>query len=147
MFSRFGSSELTYQQNVHGSGGNNKILIGDSAIKQLNDTALQTVMNTFGKTASKVIESGGDIVNAPVVWLKDMQKNWLAYMVVTAIILSSIAVLYCAISSYFNRKKNNGFNNNLLEIVKIFNNKTGILQQPLPLSVSNLPSNASQGMV
>ena len=62
-------------------------------------------MNSVGDTASKVIESGGDIATAPVTWLKDMQQNWLMYMIAVAVILSTITFLYCVLRLCIARKK------------------------------------------
>ncbi|CAF3849038.1 unnamed protein product [Rotaria sordida] len=135
-----GNSNTSVDPVIKGSGSHNQIFVGDSALKVKNGTAVQEVMNTVGKTASKVIESGGDIITAPAVWLKDIQQNWLTYMVLAAIILSILAFFYCSFCFYFNRRKNNSSNNNLIELAKIINNKTGILQQQLPLSMLNLPS-------
>lgn len=140
MFSRFGNSELIYQQTNKGSASNNHLLIGDSAVKPLNNTPVQKVMSAAGDTASKIIESSGDFITAPAVWLKDIQKNWLTYIVAVAVILLSIVILYFGVCSYFHRKKGNWFNNNLVELAKKLNNQAGISQHPLPLTVSNLPS-------
>ena len=97
-------------------------------------------MKSAGKSASKLIEGGADIITAPAVWLKDIQQNWLTYMIVAAVIMLCIAFFYCAVCSYCNRKKNNWSNNNLVELAKVIGNKNGILQQPLSLSAVNLPS-------
>ncbi|CAF1657314.1 unnamed protein product, partial [Adineta ricciae] len=66
---------------ISGDASDVKFNIMDSAAKA-NNTPVQAVMNSAGKTASKIIESGGDLLTAPVVWLKDMQQNWVMYMVV-----------------------------------------------------------------
>ncbi|CAF3218232.1 unnamed protein product [Rotaria sp. Silwood2] len=126
--------------NVQGDGKNVKMLIGDKAIEASTDTAVQTVIKAAGQTAGNVIEGGGTIITAPAIWLKDIQQNWLTYMIVAAIILLCISFLYCSVCSYLNQKKDNGSNNNLLELAKVFSNKNGILQQPLALSATNLPS-------
>jgi len=135
-----GNSNTNVNPSIYGSGSHKTIAIGDSALKLKNGTAVQDVMKTVGTTASKVIESAGDIITAPAMWLKDLQSNWLSYMVVIAIILSILAFFYCAFCFYSNRKTNDSSGNSLIELAKIINNKTGILQQPLPLSVLNLPS-------
>jgi hypothetical protein len=121
---------------------NNQILVGDTALKVQNGTAVRDAIDTAGKTASRVLVSSGDILTAPSAWLSDMQKNWLTYMVVVAIILSILAFFYCSYRFYFNRKINNSSNSNLVELAKVISNKTGILQQQqqLPLSILNLPS-------
>jgi hypothetical protein len=140
MFSRLGSSESLYQQENHGSATNNQVLIGDSALQALNKTPVQQVMNAAGNTASKIIEGTGDFITAPVVWLKDMQKNWLTYMIVVAVILFSSVILYCGICSYIHRKKSKGLGGNIVDLIKTMNNQAGNSQQPLPLSALNLSS-------
>ena len=137
---KIGNSEVLYQQVNKGSASNNQLAIGDAALTRPNDTAVQTVMRTTGNTVNRFIESAGDIITVPAVWLKDIQENWLSYMIVAAIILFSIAFLYCACCSFFNWKKNNGSSNNLLELAKVISNKNGTLQQPLPLPAPNSPS-------
>ena len=142
----FGTSRTSVDPSIQGSGSHNVIAVGDSALKGQNGTAVQDLINTVGKTAGKVIESGGDILTAPGTWLKDLQQNWLAYMVVAAIILSIIVFFYCSFCFYFNRKKNNSSTSNLLELAQIINSKNGILQQQIPLSMllpPSFPSNTS----
>ena len=91
-----GNSNTDVDVKMSGSGSNNHISVSDLPSKHKNGTAVQDVMNTVGKTAGKIIESGGDIITAPAVWLKDIQQNWLSYMIVTAIILSILAFFYCS---------------------------------------------------
>ncbi|CAF1539035.1 unnamed protein product [Adineta ricciae] len=118
---------------ISGDASDVKFNIMDSAAKA-NNTPVQAVMNSAGKTASKIIESGGDLLTAPVVWLKDMQQNWVMYMVVLVIILGSIAFLYCAFLFCCNRKKKNSTDQNqLIELAKIIGNKIGTTQSPLTI--------------
>lgn len=140
---RFGSQEHTVEVVNKGSGSNNHISIGDSAFAKRNNTDVQMVMETSGKAVRKIIESGSDIISAPATWLKAIQQNWLIYMVLFAIILSSIAFLYCVIVSYLNRQKKNWSNSNLFELAKVISNRNGALQQPLPLPAINPLSNLS----
>jgi hypothetical protein len=137
---KFGTSDISYDMNVQGNNKDVKMQIDGNTLKSSTDNAVQAVMKSAGKSASKIIEGGADIITAPPVWLKDMQQNWLIYMIVAAVIISSIAFLYCAVCSYLNRKKNNLSNNKLAELAKIISNKNGILQQPLSLSAVNLAS-------
>jgi hypothetical protein len=130
-----GNVKILYKQNIK-YGSNNGINLGDSALPKVNDTPVHTAF----KAAGKIIESGADLIAAPVVWLKDMQKNWLTYMIIVAIILLSIAFLYCVIRSYFGRKQNNWSVGNLIELASMFTNKTAALQTQLPLSTPKLPS-------
>lgn len=137
---KFGTSDISYDMNVQGNNKDVKMQIDGNTLKSSTDNAVQAVMKSAGKSASKIIEGGADIITAPAVWLKDMQQNWLIYMIVAAVIISRIAFLYCAVCSYLNRKKNNLSNNKLAELAKIISNKNGILQQPLSLSAVNLAS-------
>lgn len=123
MVSRIGSSELIYKQENQKGANGNQLNIGDSALKLLNNTPIQQVMDSAGKSASKIIQTGGDLLAAPGVWVKDMQKNWLLYMVLAAIILSSITILYCVVNSYFYRKKSPRYDNNFIEMFKVLSNQ------------------------
>ncbi|CAF0876881.1 unnamed protein product [Adineta steineri] len=138
-----GNSNTDVDAKISGSGSNNHISVSDLPSKLKNDTAVQDVMNTVGKTAGKIMASGGDIITAPAVWLKDIQQNWLSYMIVTAVILSILAFFYCSFKFYLNKKQSNMSNNNLLDFAKIINNKNGTMQNQLPLSLINLPSVSS----
>ena len=133
----FGSSKTMYKMDVDGDGKDIKMLIGDKAIEASTGTAVQKVIKAAGDTAGKIIEGSGTIVTAPVVWLEHMQENWLAYMILVAVILSTITFLYCAICSYLHRKNNNS-SHNLVELAKIISERSGVLNQ-LPLSPFRLP--------
>ncbi|CAF4367910.1 unnamed protein product, partial [Adineta steineri] len=120
-----GNPKSEYERKIY-NGSHNNINIGDSALSKMQDTPVETAF----KSANKIIESGTDIITAPAVWLKDMQKNWLSYMVVLAVILIIGTFLYCTIRSYFKRKSNNSNNNNnnwsmgnLVELATVFSNK------------------------
>ncbi|CAF1429894.1 unnamed protein product [Adineta steineri] len=127
------------------NGSNNNINLGDSALPKIHDTPVQTAF----KSANKIIESGTDIITAPAVWLKDMQKNWLSYMVVLAVMLITGTFLYCTIRSYFKRKSNNNNNNNnwsignLVELATMFSNKNALLQTPFSLPATKPSLSAS----
>lgn len=139
-----GNSNTSIETSIEGSGSNNKILLGDLALKLKNSTFVQDVMETAGKTVNKVIESGGDIITAPAVWLKQIQQNWLMYMVVAAIILSILLFFYCLFCIHLPRKKINSSSDSLIELVKIINHPNTILQrQQSPPSVLSLPSVSS----
>ncbi|CAF3498359.1 unnamed protein product [Rotaria socialis] len=75
------STKTLIQQHVK-EGGNAKIILGDTVLSKATDTPVQTAL----KAAGKAIESGSDLVAMPALWLKDMQKNWLMYMIIAAII-------------------------------------------------------------
>ncbi|CAF1474602.1 unnamed protein product [Adineta steineri] len=126
-----------YEQKIN-NGSNNNINIGDSALPKVHDSPLKTAV----KSANRIMESGTDIITAPAVWLKDMQKNWLSYMVVLAVILIIGTFLYCTIRSYFKRKSNNSNSNNnnnnwsmgnLVELATVFSNKNPHSQTPFSL--------------
>ena len=132
---KVGNSDIIYKQDIK-SGSNNNLNLGDSAIAKVKQTPVQRSFDA----AAKVIEGGADILTAPAVWLKDMQQNWLSYMVVAAIILLSIAFLYCVVRSYFARKSNNLSLNNLAQLATIITNKDKVLQGQLHLPPSNSSS-------
>ena len=115
-------------QSVSVSGQSNQVLVGDAAMKHANGTAVQKVIECVGKTASPVIESGGDIITAPAVWLESIQQNWLAGMIVIAIILPILTFFSCTVCFSLHRKKNNSFNSSLIELFQVIGNKDGILQ-------------------
>ncbi|CAF1325052.1 unnamed protein product [Adineta steineri] len=141
------NQKTEYEQKIN-NGSNNNINIGDSALSKIHDTPVQTAF----KSANTIIESGTDIIRAPAVWLKDMQKNWLSYMVVLAVILIIGTFLYCTIRSYFKRKSNNSNNNNnnnnwsmgnLVELATVFSNKNPHSQTPLSLPATKPSLSAS----
>ena len=114
--------------------------MSELGLRHANGTAVQKVMDSVGKTTSQVIQSGGDILTAPAIWLKEIQQNWLSYMIVTAIILSILTFFYCTVCFYLNRKKNNSFNGTLIELAKVIGNKDDIPRQQLPPSMNSLRS-------
>lgn len=125
----FNSSKTVYKMNVKEFGKYIKMLIGDKLIGPSTNTAVEEVIKTVGQTASKIIERGGNIITAPATWLKAMQQNWLTYMIVIAIILSTVTFLYCASCCYLNRAKTYASNCNLVELAKVISERSGILQQ------------------
>ncbi|CAF1691165.1 unnamed protein product [Adineta ricciae] len=58
-------SKNTYSMSISGDATDVKFNIMDSAAKA-NNTPVQAVMRSAGKTASKIIESCGDLLTAPV---------------------------------------------------------------------------------
>ncbi|UJR34680.1 hypothetical protein I4U23_027457 [Adineta vaga] len=102
--------------------------------KQFNDTPVRMVMYTAGKTASKLIESGGDILAATANWLKQMQDNWLMYLFVVTIIPGLFAFLYCAYLAHCNRKRIGLVQNQLMRPGKIIDGKTTTSAPSLPFS-------------
>lgn len=136
-----GNSNTSIESSIKGSGSNNEILLGDLSLKPKNGTIVQGVMETAGKTVNRVIESGGDIITAPAVWLKDMQQNWLTYMVVAAIILSILLFFYCLFCIHLPQKKNHSSSKSLIELAKIISHpNTNLQRQQSPSSVLSLPS-------
>nr|AEN94418.1 hypothetical protein [Adineta vaga] len=139
---KIGNTETknSYSMNVQGDAKDINLHIVDGATKG-EETSIRTVMNSAGKTASKVIASTGDLLSAPAVWLKDMHQNWLSYMVVVAVIFGSAVFFYCALSLYCHRKKNSKVQSQFTELSKIIANKMTTSTQPLALpqkSVSTL---------
>jgi hypothetical protein len=140
---KFATSDNIYKMDVGGSAKDINIHLGDAALKPARETAVQEVMKTVGKTASKVIEGGGDLITAPVVWLKDMQQNWLMYIVAAATILLTISFLYCVVRSYFGRNRNSRSMVNLVDLASVITTNKATLQRQLPLPTSKIPSAAS----
>lgn len=99
---KIGSSDVINQQNIEQQSSNNRMIFGDSAIAKPSATVVHKVFDTAGR----LMESGGDLLTAPAVWLKEMQKNRFGYMVVLAIIVGGIAFLYCVFRFKIRR---NGF--------------------------------------
>ena len=57
------------------------------------------------KVANSIMQDGADLLGTPVRWLKDMQQNWLVYVVCAAIILVCSVVVYCAVRSHCSRRR------------------------------------------
>jgi hypothetical protein len=130
---KIGNSEVAYEQNVDRYSNNNNIYLGDSAIPKTADTVVQKAFNTAGK----VIESSGDILSAPAVWLKDMQKNWFGYMTLIAITLSAIVFIYLAFRFHWRRKTNGVSTSHLVELATAIVNKNGAGQRLSSSTTSN----------
>jgi hypothetical protein len=143
---KIGNVDNSYNMNIRGDAKDVNVHIADS-MKKLNDTPTRMVMDAAGRTASKVIQSGGDILTAPAVWLKDMQQNWLSYMAIVAVIVGSVAILYCAFLIHCNRKKNNQAQNHIIELSKIMSGTIATSAPSLPFSKSTLPSLAQNSQV
>jgi hypothetical protein len=134
-----GNSKTSVCSNIQGSGSNNQIVMGDAAFQFKPNTSVREVMNTLGKATSKVIESGGDIISAPAVWLKTMQENWITYLVLIAVILGIIAFFYCSCCVCANWKQAYPASNGLVDLAKIINSRNNDLPHPKPFSI-NIPS-------
>ena len=141
-----GNSQSKYKMQVSGDAKDIRINIGDTAI-EASKTQTREVLDTVGKTASKIIESGGDIITAPAAWLKDIQGNWLLYIIIAAIILSCIVFLYCTVCYHLNKKKNNWSSNNLTELAQVIGNQGGALQRRIPLPINNPPYRSSSSII
>ena len=131
---KIGSVENSYQPNFDKGSSHNHIYLGDSAIPKPADTAVQKAFDTAGK----VIESTGDLLTAPGRWLKDMQQNWFGYMIIVAIILSSITFLYWMLRLYCYRSRNKLSKKNFIELATTLAKANGTGQRPSSLSASDL---------
>lgn len=131
-----GGSSTKTLINQHAEGGASTVNLGDAAIAKAADTPVQTAL----KSVSKIIESGSELIAAPVNWIKDMQQNWSTYMITAIIAFLAITFLYCATRLYFNRKGNSASMGKLLKFASIFPNNNGTTQGPLPLLISKLSS-------
>ena len=90
-----GNRDSSSYQSIDMTRDNNHVLVGDLALSHANGTAVQKVIESIGKTATQVFESGGDIITAPAICLKSIKQNWLTYMIVTASFLSFLTFIYC----------------------------------------------------
>lgn len=142
MVFKIGTSDVNYKQNMEDGSSNNNIYIGDSAIPKPKETVVQKAFNAAGN----VIEGGSELLTAPAFWLKDMQKNWFGYMIIVAIILSTITFLYCVIQFYLRRKQTSESKTNLFQLATVLAAKTGNEMKQYPLSLSNLSSGAISSM-
>lgn len=133
-------SHLTCRTSIKVSGKNNNIFIGDSNWKCPNGTAVQEVVESVGKNVSQIIKSGGDIIAAPAIRSQNMQENWLFYLIGIVFILSILTFFYCMVCFCFKRKKNNSFNNDLIQLAKVISNKNDIRQQQQSRPMNNLRS-------
>ena len=131
-----GNSERSKYVMTVNNGSNNNINLGDSAIVKMADKPVKTAM----KAASKIVESGADFISAPALWLKGMQENWLTYMILIAIILTTITFLYCVIRSCFATKRNAWPINYLIEIATAIVNKNHLAQAQISNSTSTSSS-------
>lgn len=121
------------------------------------DTPVQEVMKSAGKATSKVIGSGGDILAAPGVWMKNIQANWPTIMVCGTIIMLCVVFFYCVLRRKFLRSQYGQNSNNFVDLARILNTQVNQLQhhqqqlplqqQPTTLSVQNLPVNTSRPTV
>ncbi len=96
------------------------------------------------KMANSIMQDGADLLGTPVRWLKDMQQNWLIYVVCAAIILVCSVVLYCAIRSRCSPRKPNSSNGlNLADLATIMAMKsTSFPSLALPQLNGRQPSEA-----
>ena len=116
------SHKTVFKPMVSGSGSQIHVIQGDAALAKTIDSPGQAGM----KAASKLIEDGGEFIRTPFKWLKDMQANWLIYVVCAAIICLSILYAYCMARKYFACKPNvnTGFTSQLADIaLKMANNR------------------------
>ncbi|CAF1255343.1 unnamed protein product [Rotaria sordida] len=100
------------------------------------NTTVNTVTGTAQKllnTVGNVINSADDIIASSVNWLKGIQKYWPIYLAIIAIIMVCIVVLYYSVCYYLNRKKANLLSSTFVDLAKVINNKSDILQQKKPL--------------
>lgn len=129
------SADTQYHQTA-GRGGKVHFSLTDSVTSKPMETPIHTAM----QTASKIISSGGDLITAPAIWLRDMQKNWVVYVVAAAVIMFSILLIYFAIRCYFIRRPNNkGSTTDVIELVKAFG-CNGMSARQLPLVSATVPS-------
>jgi hypothetical protein len=116
----FFSHKTILKPSASGKGSRIQFGIGDSALPKVIDSPAQAGL----KTASKLIEDGGEFIRTPFKWIKDIQANWLIYVVCAAIICLTILFFYCMVQKYFARKQNvkTGFTSQVVDMAMILAN-------------------------
>lgn len=78
------------------------------------------------------MEDGGELIRTPVRWIKEIQSNWLIYIVCATIICLSIFFLYCMAQRHLGKKRNSscGFTSQLADLALTM----GRSQQNHPMS-------------
>ena len=124
---KIGTSDVVNQLTFGSNSGHNEIRLGDKALAKQNETAVQQAI----RAAGNIIESGSDILTAPARWLKDMQNNWFGYMIILAIILSTVTFLYCAVRSHLLRRRDDTSTSKLVQLATVLKNthSTSVKQQ------------------
>jgi hypothetical protein len=84
-----------------------------------------------------LIEDGDYILQVPVVWVKDIQKNWMIYMVCTTVILISILLIYGICRRFINRKHDSLANSNLIELTAPIASRSKSSLRHIPIYMSN----------
>ena len=102
---------------VSGSNSQVNFAIGDSALSKVTDLPGQAGLNVV----NKLIEDGGEFIRTPLKWIKDMQANWLIYIICAAIIFVTIIYLYVMAQRCILRKQNvkTGFTSQLVDMAMI----------------------------
>jgi hypothetical protein len=72
------SADTKYHQKADRGGKFHSSLTDSAASKPI-----ESPIHTAVKAVSKIISRDGDIITATATWLRDMQKNWLVYVVAT----------------------------------------------------------------
>ncbi|CAF1339906.1 unnamed protein product [Rotaria sp. Silwood1] len=122
LFTKIGDSGSKYQQTAD-RGSQIFMHIGETVTNKPVEPPVLAAFNT----ASKIISSAGDVITAPAAWLKEMQKNWVIYLVAAAIILLCLVFLYCVLRYYLSRS-NNLATANLIKLAAGIDRKNDILQ-------------------
>lgn len=117
----FFSHKTIFKPKITGANSQVHLAIGDTALPKGVNSPGQAGMNT----ASQLIEDGGEFIRTPFKWVKDMQANWLIYVICAAIICLCVLLLYCKGRRYFGSKStsNTGFTTQLADIAMIMAKK------------------------
>ena len=116
----FFSHKTIFKPNVPGSNSKVHMQLGDAALTKGDDSPGHAGM----RVASNMITDGGEFIRTPLKWIKDMQANWLIYIVCAAIICLSILYLYCMIRKRLHKKQNlqSGFSSQLADLALVMAN-------------------------
>jgi hypothetical protein len=132
---KIGTSDVSNILKIGSHSGNNEVKLGDTAMAKPNETAVQKGIRAVGN----VIESGSEVLTAPARWLKDIQNNWFGYMIVLAIILSTVTFLYCVVRFHLLRRRNSTSKSNLIELASVLKNTHPMsLKQQVAQAISSI---------
>ena len=113
----FFSDKNIYKPSISGSNNRINMPVADAASSKGSDSPGQAGR----RVAGQLMEDGGELIRTPVRWIKDIQSNWLIYIVCATIICLSILYLYCMVRRHLGKKRNStsGFTSQLADLAFI----------------------------
>lgn len=95
LFSLF-SDKTAFESVVSGANSKLDLNVGDVALAKNAQSPGRTLM----KTTSGLIDSGGELIQAPFKWLKNVQENFLIYLICAVVICVSVIYSYCMVRRF-----------------------------------------------